>query len=187
MHRVFVAALIATCARGADAAPRSRAQACWSAWQKPVAVVAAKTRPATTATALRLTFAYSIKAGRGRVVLERIAADSVVMPSDGPFDTTKNAGSWVELRDRDGKTLHTRTVHALVPEVVEAPHPSGTLTSHARCPTTGAFFLDTLPNDPRATHVVLVQEALDGEPGGRSIELVRFALPTKIGGSATKP
>jgi hypothetical protein len=160
----------------ADAAPDMGPFDCAEAWANPRLTTTETTRPATPA--LGLTFDYGLTGG-AHITLTEVAEGQVVQPSDGPFSVQTHAGAWVELQDAGGVTRYTRGVFELIGESLEVPPGPGDggFSRVERCPDVGSIRLSNLPNDPAATQVVLFQEALDGQSGGPTIELARFALP----------
>lgn len=159
-----------TTERGDDAGASTGDDACFAMWAEPIAEVTAPGRPDAAVPGMRLGFTYVV----GRITLAQIDEEPIVQPSDGPFSVDTHSGAWAELRDAADATLYTRGVFELVPETVEVQGPLGQLPS---CPEQGSLQLANFPNLADATTVVLFQGAIDGDPSGPTIELVRFALP----------
>ncbi|MCA9527864.1 MAG: hypothetical protein KC549_16370, partial [Myxococcales bacterium] len=162
-----------------DAAPQADAGPfdCAAAWRAPALSVDAAPLPAGSV-AMTIDLDYGLRDGRGFITLRALRATGVARPSDGPFSVDENAGHWAELQDADGATLYTRGVFQLIVESLEAP-PAGD-SGFARvdvCPDAGSIRLGDLPNDPRATQLVLFQDAIDGRFEGPTIEVARFPLP----------
>lgn len=153
---------------------------CWDGWDPVLARTTATTRPdPATSPAMRLELRYGETAeGRGEIVLENIAGETVVGTEDGPFMVGTHSGSWIELRDASDATVYTRGIFELVPESVEAPGPDGGFVRADTCPEPGTIRLNNFENDAAATHLVLFGEPLDGTTTSEaSQELARFTLP----------
>lgn len=156
------------------------ATTCFEAWADPIGTTTARTRPdRDDFGAMSLQLSYSVSDDFvATVVLDKITGRSAARPSDGPFSVGDNSGSWLELRDEDDAPLYTRGVYQLVPEYFEVPPPpGGDFENVVECPTEGALVVHDVPNDERATHVVLFQEPIDGELTFETVELLRVPLP----------
>ena len=132
-------------------------------------------------TAWRLTFRWDgtkIELIRRRLVQMIAPATTGEQPIAG-----KHSGIWLELRDRNDKTLYHRSITRFMGAKAEVFHPGGAMTHHLGDPGNAQFEV-VVPNLPRTAWLCIISSpfesnALLHEPAR---EIARFSLRNEESG-----
>jgi hypothetical protein len=130
-------------------------------------------------TSLRLTFRYS---GARIELIDRREVQMIPPPTTGAAPVEGDAGTWLELRDAEDRTLYHRDLRRLMGAEVEVFNPDGSMTHLEGVPGRGQFEV-VVPSHPRATSVRVVSSPFEARRMREAAtEIARFPLGGPVPG-----
>jgi hypothetical protein len=116
------------------------------------------------------------------VRLQSLRRVDALVPASDPIDVSDQSGFWVEVQDREGRTIYRRVLGNVMQDTIEvfSPDPNETVARRPRPPAQREFIV-IVPDPGRGSSAALFGTPYErGRSLGSSREIARFEFDREL-------